>query len=260
MRSRLNKNTRRRALPLIFGLLVVILVGVGITLSGTLFRVAGSAVSVFSVNPTELYNNIPRPVLAERLADAEEKLSRVAFQSVMLETLQEENQQLKKELGLREARETGIGRVISRPPRTHYDTLLVSLTEGHSVSRGDIAVFEGAVLGEVLRTNSAAAVVQLFSAPGVTNDVRVGEPSAIVVIHGLGGGSYVFDVSDDVALEPGDVLISARYGTHTFGVVSTISEDPDRTTKRVYAHLPAPLSDIRFIHFLEPAPQLPDAL
>jgi len=242
----------------ITALLLAVIVVLGIMFSGALFRLGSALIVSVSAPASEEYANLPRAVLAGRLKDAEQELARIRYQAVLSSALVAENERLLLELAIREDDETGVGRVVSAPPKTHYDTLLVSLPDNHAVSEGDVALFEGIVIGEVERTGSRAALVRLLTSPGLTTDVRVGEPGAIVVAQGLGGGAYVFDVPSGVSVASGDAVLSASYGARVLGVVGSVVADPDRTTKRVYAHAAAALSDIRFVHFIRPVRSVED--
>lgn len=250
MRSRLRNRNRFGFVA--FTAVLVLLVVFGTMFSRPIFNIISALATSFSVEVVEEYTVLSKKVLAARLYDAERELGNVRYQAALYASLVEENQRLLDELGLRTPAESGIGRVIQRPPHTHYDTLLVSLKNGHAVSVGDIALFEGIALGTVEKISGSAALVSLFSSPGRTLDVRVGDPTAIVVAHGLGGGAFVFDVPNEVSLEEGDVMVSASHDTEIIGVVLSITTDPDRTTKRVHARTAASLTDVRFVHFVAP--------
>lgn len=259
MRSR-SSNSVRALGGALLALSALVFISIGVIFSGTVFRVASSLVVSFSLSPSREYQLMPKSVLASRLEDAERELSRIRYQSIFANALAEENKRLQNELGLREDGESGIGRVIGRPPRTHYDTLLVSLTDGHAVSVGDYAFFEGMLLGTASHVGENAALVELFSSPGKTTDVRIGTPEAIVVAQGLGGGAYIFDVPNDIAVAPGDTARSATHNARVVAIVQNIVVNHDRTTKRIYAHTVASFSDIQFVHFIHPSPFLEDEL
>lgn len=242
----------RRILSAVGTVVLIAVLVLGIMFSGTLFRLGSALIASLSLPASREYAQFPRIVLASRLEEAERELSRIRYQATLSSALIAENERLLHELGIREDDETGVGRVVSVPPKTHYDTILVSLKEGHAVSVGDTALFEGVVIGEVERTGNRAALVRLLTSPGLTTDVRIGEPTAIVVAQGLGGGALVFDVPSVVSVAAGDTVLSASSGTHVLGIVRSVVVDPDRTTKRVYAHTVIALSDIRFVHFIRP--------
>lgn len=249
MRSRSrNRNYRR----FVIAIVLFLVVSVGILFSSSLFKILSAFFVSFSVETPAEYELLPKNILASRLHDAELELTHVRYQAALYAELIEENARLIKELELPTENEVGIGRVVGTPPQTHYDTLLVSLQDDHSVAVGDIALFDGFVLGSVSEIGSRAALVTLYSSPGTTLDVRVGDPSAIVVAHGLGGGSFVFDTPNEVDFAVGDTVLRAANETHVVGVVRSITGDPDKTSKRVHAQTVIAFPDIRFVRFVRP--------
>lgn len=207
------------------------------------------SVSLF-VSPTQsdLYENLPKAVLAARLAESEEALSRVRYQSILYSLAVEENTKLLQSLGLPEQAIFARGRILARPPRTHYDTLLVGLESQTELESGDQAHIGGVLVGEVHEQRGETAVIQLFSSPGTALDAHVGDPTAIVVLYGLGAGGFVFEVSKEVAIEKGSPVFAAG-GDALIGVVESIVDEPDRTDYRVYAASPIQLSDARAVEF-----------
>lgn len=214
---------------------------------GTVFRIAASAATFFSVSPEEEYRALPARSLASRLADAEEELVRIRYQALLYAGLAEENERLERLLALTTSRTVATARVIARPPQSQYDTLLVALPQGHVVMEGDRVLFEGALIGTVVTVAPSAAQVSLFSSPGGTIDARVGEPSGIVTLKGLGGGAFTFDIPSDVAVHSGDTVVGAQNDTEIIAVVESVASDPDRTSHTVYARAPVSFSDIRFV-------------
>lgn len=250
MRSRLRNQRQSRSFFLIFGLFLVVVFGV--VFSGTLFRVGSAFISSVSIDPVGEYELLPKNVLASRLNDAERELVNIRYQAALYANLVEENERLTELLSLKTEVETGVGRIIMRPPRTHYDTLLAALGD-NDVLINDLALFENFLIGTVREKSGNVALVSLYTAPGNTLDVRVGEPSAIVVAHGLGGGAFLFDVPNEVLVESGDVVTSAAYDTYVVGIVQNVVTDPDRTSKRIYAHSTVSLADIGFVRFTRPS-------
>jgi len=209
-----------------------------------------------TIPKTELYQALPKSVLASRLANAEEELSRIKYQAVLYAFEVEQNANILKSLGLPSSEVVARGFVIARPPRTHYDTLLVSLSSEARVAVGDYAYASGILMGDVIEQDDNTALVSLFSSPGRTRDVRVGNPSAIVVMHSVGGGSFVFEVPKKVSIEVGDSVVSAHDEQALIAIVQNTIDEPERTTLRVHAAAPLSLSDTNVIEFVRVSSQL----
>ncbi|MEK7613850.1 MAG: rod shape-determining protein MreC [Patescibacteria group bacterium] len=241
-----------RSNPLVFHLGFVVLcvvVAAGLIFNAAFFRFVSSITLFFNTTPSE-YVLLPRSVLASRIVDLEVELARIRYQSLLVAPLIEDNARLQALVDLTPNDVVGVGRVISAPPRTLYDTLLVSLSEGADVQVGDVVLFEEILLGEVIAREDTLALVSLYSSGGTKSDVRVGSPSAIVVMEGQGGGAFTFEVPRSVFLAPGDVVLNTRFGVHPLAIVESVVVDPDETVSTVYARSPVSFSDIVYVTFL----------
>jgi len=253
MERRFRSSATARAFGLVF--IFLVLLGV-VAFHGTVFRYVTSLVSFFYLTPAREYALLPNNILAARLLDAEQELARVSYQPLLFTALAEENERLKNLLDIAPDDVQGVGRVIARPPRTHYDTLLVSLSPSHQVHVGDSVFFEHTLLGVVHRVEGATALVSLFSSSGTSYDVRVGNPTSIVSIKGVGGGAFMMDVPTTVSITEGDVVFSAQDDTQMVAIVARVVEDSDKTTKTVYAHTPNSFADIRYVTFVRSPQQV----
>ncbi len=248
MHFRSNKRVKPTAVivPVFFGIVFL----VAVFFHNTLFGYLTALVNLSSVSKTDQYALLSKKDLSARLVEAEERLSRVSYQAVLYTILFEENKKLERALALRPDMAVGTGRVIARPPRTHFDTFLVELNADNVVRVGDQVFFENFLLGEVVTVSKQSARVSLFSSSGTTIDARVGAPSGIVVMRGLGGGSFVFDIPDQVVISVGDPITDQSQGTHIIAFVDSIVEHPDSTLKTVRAYTPVSFSNINYVTFV----------
>lgn len=218
--------------------------------NNTLFRVLSSLIVSLTLPTEEVYELMPKNVIAARLIDAEQELSRIRAQAVLYADVAREVERLENLLAFAPTETIATGRVVARPPRTPYDTMLVSLPLGHKVVVGDRALFEGILLGEVEKVSKETVLVSLYSSPHSRFDARVGNPSATVEVSGVGGGSFAFEVPSEVILVPGDTVVSSFDDTTPIAVVSGVVSRPDTTVQTVYARTPISFSDIRYLSFV----------
>lgn len=197
---------------------------------------------------TSVYALVPRSELIRQLVDAEEELSRIRYQAFLYERAVQENIELLTFTGLRRADAYTSGSVLSVPPRTHYDTILVSVPQGAIPHVGDFATLSEMLLGTVTRVSGRVVEVTLLSAPGAGTDARV-QGDGVVVLRGTGGGGFLFDVPAELLLESGDIIRSAD-GAFVLAVVSTVHVSPERTSARVVAHAPVSLQRLFAVEFV----------
>jgi cell shape-determining protein MreC len=221
---------------------------IGATIAGLL--------SFFTVTESDAYRAVPHAVLRERLVDAEQELSHIRYQAVLYGFLAQEHAEYKTMMGIASHEVVARGRVFSRPPRTHYDTLLVAMPADASVVVGDYAFAYDVLVGEVVAREGGVARVQLFSSPGIETNVRLGEPSALLIARGLGGGAFIFETPKKITLAVGDPVRGAENG-EVLAVVQTIIDEPERATKTVYAASPVAVADMVVVELVRSFATLP---
>ena len=242
MTPRFRSNDLRRT-----GVLVLLCVGVvalGLLFSGTI-RDAATLLFTSTDNATR-YALLPRGVLIERLSTFEAERARIEYQAVLYQDLAQKFAALEAEVALRNPGTYGTARVVSAPPRTHYDTLLIDAGSDAGVVVGDIASVGGIAVGVVTDASTYSALVQLYSSPGSEFDVSVGGAHALVVAHGVGGGSIEATIPNELSVTIGDTVTELKSG-YVVGVVAEVLKREIDTTASLRIVIPVSPSTIRLV-------------
>lgn len=245
---------RSTAKSVVTGAVVLVLICIGFFVFRGAGVVRNVVFSVFAPRSTDAaYAFLSRDALIARLSDAEGALARSRWQGTLLELMASENQELRALTGARELAPAVAARVIARPPRTHYDSLIVDRGEVDGVAEGNLVLSGGIALGHVASVGSGTALVELFSNPGSEHDVLLGEPSVIAIARGLGGGAFELSVPQDVEVSIGDLVRLPGSRSLALGVVADVSSKPTDVSKTVRFAIPASFAAIDFIEIV-PAP------
>lgn len=199
------------------------------------------------------YAATPRAVLVERLESAEAEAERTRYQAIVYQTVVDQYEALKQEAGQRSEDAFMTAQVIARPPKTHYDTLLLAAGSDDGVRVGDRVEAERVLLGEVSAVSAGTATVSLFSTPGSERDVRVGEPSAIVILSGQGGGAFEASIPTTVLMKAGDVAVDEATGL-VVALVGSVTHAPTDVAAVVRLSLPVALSTLTEVSLTHPRP------
>ncbi len=125
--------------------------------------------------------------------------------------------------------------VLSRPPLSPYDTLVVALGDGVSVKVGARVYGPGSVpIGTISETGRGTARILLYSSPKSTVDGWIGEKRLPVTLIGGSAGSFTSTLSHESGVAVGDVLYLPGPGALPAGTVARISSDPSSTNDVVY--------------------------
>ncbi|OHA25719.1 MAG: hypothetical protein A3D52_01500 [Candidatus Taylorbacteria bacterium RIFCSPHIGHO2_02_FULL_44_36] len=180
------------------------------------------------------------------------ELERKKLVLMALEDLAVENQEL-KELGGRKLQGTFIlAAILSRPPVSAYDTLIIDVGSNEGIAVGDIAaVQENSVVGEVSSVAKNSAVISLYSTPDRETPVAVGIERAAAPARGRGGGNFEIRLPKGVTVETGDVIVLPSINHRLLGLVSKIETGPNDPFQTILFSLPTNLNTLRFIMVLK---------
>lgn len=128
-----------------------------------------------------------------------------------------------------------LGGVLSRPPLSPYDSLVVSVMDSAPVSVGARVFAAGSVpIGTVSESSRGTARVLLYSSPKTTVEGWIGEKRLPVTLTGESAGSFSASLSHESGVLVGDVLYLPGPGALPAGTVARISSDPSSTNDAVY--------------------------
>jgi rod shape-determining protein MreC len=224
-------------------LIVVLLFGTPV---GSFFRELVSDIT--HLGPADpAYASLSKNELISRIKADEQELSRIKYQAVLYAALADENTQLKKAASVQSFTKTVIAKVISRPPQTLYDTLLLDAGSVSGISEGDFVVFNNVALGSVVSVSPTSALVRLYSTPQVETDALLGNPRATAVAHGMGGGAYELELPKNVVVAANDSVIFPGSDILILGFVVSANQKPSDATQTVFVRSPVSMSELDYV-------------
>lgn len=135
-------------------------------------------------------------------------------------------------------------RVLSSPPFSLYDTLVLDVGTNDGVALQDFVVYDNTTaLGVIDTVNDNTARARLFSSPGTEQSVRVGTRDFLVVARGIGGGTVQMFVLKEEAVSRGESVFLPD--GMLFARVDAITQNESDAFAIVYAVVPFNLFEIR---------------
>ena len=248
-RSRISKRSAGLGVCAVVALIVLLFTSnAGLYLRGFFVSVLAQP------SPESAYASLSRDALIARLAHVEQELSKVKYQALIYGIIAEENHSLRKAAGAATAAPGITGRVIARPPRSAYDTLLLDVGMREGVTKDNLVVFEGIALGKIISAGETTSLVQLFSSPGTEHDVLIGEPHAVSVAQGQGGGTFELSLPQSVAVAEGDIVRIPGTEALILGIVVSVEAESVDVSQTVRIASPLSFSDLDFVRVLTREP------
>jgi cell shape-determining protein MreC len=179
--------------------------------------------------------------LKRQIADADARLQTIA-------ATEAENQELKAILGRASTTPYILAAVLSHPPISVYDELVIDAGSDLGFTAGDTVYAPGNVpIGTISDVLGQTSKVTLFSSPGQKYQVQIGAAHAPATAVGRGGGQYEADIPRDAKVSAGDFVLAPSLNAKPFGVVVTVLADPAQPFETVLFAPPVNIYATRWV-------------
>jgi hypothetical protein len=138
--------------------------------------------------------------------------------------------------------------VISRPPETPYDTMLIDRGSNDGIVENAPVYFSaGQAIGYVQSVFPDSAHVTLFSSPGVESTVYVFGPNIFTTAYGEGGGIIRLSVPQGIKISTDNIVILPSLEQGVLGKIDDIQSIPTEPEQHAYMTFDASLQSIRLV-------------
>lgn len=169
------------------------------------------------------------------------------------EILENENKNLKELFNrIQNPADYVLARVLSKPNKTPYDTLIIDIGKDESLHDGQkVFVGQSLPLGEIVEVYKDSALVKLYSSPGEITDAEIDVIGTSVELVGRGGGNFEMTVPKDLFVPNGVAVILPELNSKVLAiVVNTISEAKDPVNK-IILKSPVNIQELKWIQILK---------
>lgn len=113
--------------------------------------------------------------------------------------------------------------VLSRPPTSPYDTIVVASGTENGTALGDRVLSQGgSVIGEVTEVFRNFSRATLFSSPAREVVVEIGTSRIQARARGVGGGAFEALLPREIELAKGEAVVMAGAPSYLLGVIESI--------------------------------------
>ncbi|MCX6731448.1 MAG: rod shape-determining protein MreC [Candidatus Parcubacteria bacterium] len=185
-------------------------------------------------------------VLKNRVAELESKI-------LMLESLEKENQELKAMFShLEEAKKYILGAVISRPPQSPYDVLIIDAGSDNGVKEGMTATaFSNILLGYATDVFSKTSKIKLISFPGEETSALIESVSTGAKISALatgrGGGEMEIKLPSSLEIHSGDRITTPGTYPLMLGIVERAEINLSDPFQKIFFCLPVNIQELNYV-------------
>lgn len=197
-----------------------------------------SIIGYFSLQSSTIQKNVA----------LEEEIASLKVRLLDYEILVKENQNLKNELGRGSNSEKMISAILSKPPRSPYDTLVIDAGSEDGVVAGNrVYIGENIIVGLVTNITPRTSLVNLFSAGGEKQEVVLSRTGASFELEGQGGANFKVEVPKDTDILWGDTFVYPGVSQSILAVVYYIDTDSQSSFKTIYLRVPTNVFSSKYV-------------
>lgn len=180
-----------------------------------------------------------RNSLVKRNSALEEELLALKLKEADYDLISAEIFELRAELGRSGSLPRISARVLSKPPRSPYDTLVINVGSNDGVKVGDkVYLSSNVIIGSIASVTSGTSLVELFSSGDRKQEVTLSRTGASFELKGLGGANFQLEVPKDTDILLNDVFEYPSATPSIIGIVYYIDANSQGSFKTVYLRTP----------------------
>jgi cell shape-determining protein MreC len=190
--------------------------------------------------------------LANQNTNLEKDLSAINVKLLSMQALESENQALKNIIATKQVSvlpsKNIFAAVTEGPPFSPYDSLIISSGLAAGITLGNPVFSDnGTTIGTVEEVFPSSAKILLFSSPGTSLAVTVGEKNFETIAEGKGGGDFSMKIPVTNEPQVGDAVYISEFAPTPLGEVESVSAGPTDAFATVLFSYPENIFEIPFV-------------
>lgn len=165
------------------------------------------------------------------------------------QVLEKENEDLKSLLGKKSMKvNTVVASVLSKPPHSMYDSLIIDAGQTDGVVIGDKVLVDGTVfVGEISEVYGNESKVKMYSSPQEKFFVIIGKSGIQAEAEGLGSGNFRVILPKEIGVEVGDSVSIPSITPNVFGLIEKIDSKGNDSFQTLLFKTPINLFELKWV-------------
>lgn len=177
--------------------------------------------------------------LIKEKMDLEAEVTSLKLKEIDYDVLLKENQELKDQIGRSADKNLIFARVLSRPPKSPYDTFVIDIGSNQGVVQADrVYLSENVIIGVIKTVTSNTSLVELFSSGNNKQEAILSRTGASYILTGKGGANFQIEVPKDSDVLWGDIFLYPGINSSVIGSVYYIDTNSQSSFKTIYIRIP----------------------
>lgn len=186
--------------------------------------------------------------LIEKNMALQDEIAMLRLKEIDYDLVAKENQDLKSELGRVGQSKKVLGKILSKPPKSPYDTFVIDIgtNEGLLPSQ-KVYASANILIGVVSNVTQKTSLVRLFSSGEEKLEALVSRTGDSLILNGEGGGNFQVEVPKDTDIVVGDSLVYPGNSEAILAMVHYIDMNSQSSFKTVYLKIPGNVFGSKYV-------------
>lgn len=177
-----------------------------------------------------------------------EEIKGLKLKQMEYEVLVKENSELKALFGRDNLKNKIITKIVSKPPRSPYDTLIIDAGSRDGVKKDSLVyISNNVVVGKVSDVLENSSVVTLFSTGGYKQESMLERTGAVFELIGKGNANLSIELPKDTDIVWGDVFLYPSVDSSIIGNVYYIDTNSQSAFKTVFIRVPGNVFESKWL-------------
>ncbi len=177
-----------------------------------------------------------------------DEVTRLQLKEIDYDNVIKENENLKNQLGLKGSKDRTLSRVLSKPPQSPYDTLVIDGGSAAGIGLGNkVYLSDTIIIGTIVNVTPNTSLVELFSNSNHKQQVVSDRTGASFEALGRGGANLSIEVPKDTDILWGDSFSYLGLSASTIATVYYIDTNSQSSFKTVYLRMSGSVLSSRWV-------------
>ena len=186
--------------------------------------------------------------LGKELNVLKEKNIELENELILLDYIKAENEELKTMLSRSDKKSYILGSIISRPPKSPYDMIIVDAGSNVGVAQGmKVIAYSNTLIGYITEVFPKTSKIKLLSFPGEEIGLMMESAKISAIGFGLGGGNIEIKIPSSVVVNIGDKIITDGAFHYLLGVADKVESDLVNPFQKIIFRMPINLNELQMV-------------
>ena len=191
--------------------------------------------------------------LIKENTELKDKVAKLELKMADYDILEKEVEDLKMEVGRVGNSRRFMASILSKPPNSPYDTLLIDVGTSLGLQIGHkVYLSDNIIIGTVTSVTEKTSVATLFSSSGQKQRATLLRTGTTFELSGHGGANFIMEVPKESDILVGDIFIYPGIMQSVIGNVYYINTNSQSSFKAVYLRIPGNVFSAKHIFIEKP--------